>query len=121
MATPTIDTTNSAGCSPCTPEAHQIAAARATESIEDPQERLSMDVIQIEKITPERAQEMRFDGLYKSPTETYLVVTDEEDRQRVVVTKEKRLLGFALQDLANFLKEGLGVEEFELHLKWRAM
>lgn len=117
MATPTIDTTNSAGCSPCTPEAHQ-RAARATRSIEDQQEELSMDVIQIEKITPERAQELRFDGLYKSPTETFLVVTDEENRQRVVVNEERRPLGFALQDLAHFLKEGLGVEELELHLKW---
>lgn len=75
-------------------------------------------MIQIEKITPPRAQKMRFDGLYKSPTETFLVVTDEEDRQRVVVNEERRPLGFALQDLAHFLKEGLGVEEFELHLKW---
>lgn len=116
MATPTIDTTN-AGCSPCTHEAHQ-RATRATGSIENQQEELSMDVIQIEKLTPARAQELRFDGLYKSPTETFLVVTDEEDQQRVVVNEEKRPLGFALGDLAYFLKEGLGVEEFELHLKW---
>lgn len=116
MATPTIDTNNNAGCSPCTPEAHQRAAA--TGGIEDQQEELIFDVIQIEKITPARAQEMRFDGLYKSPTETFLVVTDVEGRQRVVVNEERRPLGFALQDLAHFLKDGLGVEEFELHLKW---
>lgn len=117
MATHTIDTTNSAGCSPCTPEAHQ-RTVKASRSIESPQEEMILDLIQIEKLTPTLALDMRFSGLYKSPTETFLVVTDEGDRPRVVVNEDNRPLGFALQDLAHFLREGLGIEELELHFHW---